>query len=927
MPEAPSSNHGALSLALAQGLERLLPDWLQARVFAPAVADIVADFDAHTAQTVGIRFPATARLTLAVGLTFLQSLAVGLLEWARAFLGRPSLADRTARYGGGLEPGHRKGHQGNRKMSLYLQDLRYAARAISARPGFSALVVLLLALGIGANSAMFSVVNGVLLEPLVLDNAGRVVLINERSDEESANISAASFRDWQEQVSEVEQIAAFIATTFNLTGRGDPERVRAMWVSPTFFDVLGGAPQLGVSFASGEGGEAPRQVMLSDGYWRESFGADPGIVGESSLLNGDPFHVVGVMNPQFEFVRPAQLWAVAPLVIPPPPMDLGQDYREVRGLHYLDAVGRLGSTTTVERAQEEMNAIHAALEEQYPDDEAGREIVVLPLQESIVGGVRPALLALLGAVGFVLLIACANIANLLLAQATGRQREIAVRSALGASRGRLVRQLVAESLLLAIAGGGLGLLLAAASHTALVALLPSTLPRLSQVGLDLRVVGFTLLATMTTGLLFGLAPALRSSRDPVASLKGTRGGDRSGRTRDALVVVELALALVLVVGAGLMTRSFVALMSNEAGFEPAGVLAVTLALPETKYPDDASKVAFYDAVLEGAAAIPGVTSVGAVLGVPFSGTTARFSFYKEGEPLPAPNEENRMIFQAASADYFRTMGIPLHTGRTIATTDTHDSAQVGVVNETFAERYFDGDPLGRRISFDAPDETEEEDWITIVGVVGDVRHYGYEREPFPEIYMSYHQATFAFTAFVVRGERSATAADGLDGLASAMRQAVFAVDPEQTVYSADPLAEIMSASVEQPRSNVRLLALFSGMAMVIAAIGVFGVMNFTVTRQARDLGIRMALGARGVDVLAMVMRRGMVLVGLGLLLGGGAALGLMRVLSSLLYGVSAADPLVYLGGASLLVVVAMSACLVPACCAARTDPVTTMRAD
>ena len=733
MPEAPSSNHGALSLALAQGLERLLPDWLQARVFAPAVADIVADFDAHTAQTVGIRFPATARLTLAVGLTFLQSLAVGLLEWARAFLGRPSLADRTARYGGGLEPGHRKGHQGDRKMSLYLQDLRYAARAISARPGFSALVVLLLALGIGANSAMFSVVNGVLLEPLALDNAGRVVLINERSDEESANISAASFRDWQEQVSEVEQIAAFIATTFNLTGRGDPERVRAMWVSPTFFDVLGGAPQLGVSFASGEGGEAPRQVMLSDGYWRESFGADPGIVGESILLNGDPFHVVGVMNPQFEFVRPAQLWAVAPLVIPPPPMDLGQDYREVRGLHYLDAVGRLGSTTTVERAQEEMNAIHAALEEQYPDDEAGREIVVLPLQESIVGG-------------------------------------------------------------------GLGLLLAAASHTALVALLPSTLPRLSQVGLDLRVIGFTLLATMTTGLLFGLAPALRSSRDPVASLKGTRGGDRSGRTRDALVVVELALALVLVVGAGLMTRSFVALMSNEAGFEPAGVLAVTLALPETKYPDDASKVAFYDAVLEGAAAIPGVTSVGAVLGVPFSGTTARFSFYKEGEPLPAPNEENRMIFQAASADYFRTMGIPLHTGRTIATTDTHDSAQVGVVNETFAERYFDGDPLGRRISFDAPDETEEEDWITIVGVVGDVRHYGYEREPFPEIYMSYHQATFAFTAFVVRGERSAIAADGLDGLASAMRQAVFAVDPEQPVYSADPLAEIMSASVEQPRS-------------------------------------------------------------------------------------------------------------------------------
>ena len=809
-------------------------------------------------------------------------------------------------------------------METLWQDLKYGVRMLAKSPGFTAVAVIALALGIGANTAIFSVVNAVLIRSLPFRNPDQLVMVweNNRPRNRAQNvISAANYLDWRDQNTVFEQMCAVFDSRTNLTGVDDPEEIPTQVVEPQFFDLLGVNASIGRTFVAEEGVRGQdRVVVLSQGLWKRRFGGDAALIGKTIKLNGRDFTVVGIAPPDFQFLlkgssltgKKAELWI---------PLAFSQNSR-IRQGRFMSAVARIKPGVTLAQAQSEMDGIAANLEKQYVDFNTGWGVSLVPLRTQLVGAIRPALLVLLGAVAFVLLIACANVANLLLARAATRQREIAIRTALGAGRWRIVRQLLTEATVLATLGGGFGLLLAMWGVDLLLALTPKDLLGLQKVGVDYNVLGFTLAASVLTGVLFGLAPALEASRPNLnESLKeGGRGavtGGRSHRLRDLFVVAEIALALVLLIGSGLMIRSFSRLNSVDPGFNAKDLLTVQLLLPISKYGEDPQCKAFFKQLTERVEALPGVRSVGTVSYLPIAGAGASTRFDIEGRPPLPPGEELVGDVRVVDGGYFHTMGIPLLRGRTFTERELTDESHVVIINETMERDQFPGeDPIGKRVTIQMKDENVPSE---IIGVVRDARYVGLDTAVRPMAYWPYPELVYSGMTLVVRTEGEPLA------LAEGVRREVLAIDKDQPIAAVRTMESWVSDSVSKTRFSTMLLGIFAGVALVLAAVGIFGVMSYAVSERTHEIGVRMALGAQTSDVLALVVKQGMVLALLGVGIGVGAALALTRVMTSLLFGVSATDPLTFAAISVLLALVALAACLIPARRAAKVDPMIALR--
>ncbi|HEX8179602.1 MAG TPA: ABC transporter permease [Pyrinomonadaceae bacterium] len=804
-------------------------------------------------------------------------------------------------------------------MGNFWQDVRYGARMLWRSPGFTVVAVLALALGVGATTAIFSVMNAVLWRPLPFREPDRLVMIwmdNRRFGMHEDIHSYPNYEDYRNQNTTFAQLAAYTTQGFNLTGVGEPERVIGAATTATFFEVMGTPPALGNPFT--QEAEQPGRdtvVLISHGLWQRRFGGDPQVIGQNISLNGATRTVVGVMPPDFAFPgKEIDLWV--PLAAPP-------DAKQARSAFWLSIIGRLKPGVTFEQARTELGGIWARLEQQYPDL-GGYGVNPVPLHTQIVGNVRPALFVLLGAVGFVLLIACANVANLLLARATARGREIAIRAALGAGRGRIVRQLLTESVLLALAGGVAGALLAMWGLGALKALAPADTPRLEQIGVDARVFAFALGLSCVTALVFGLAPALQASKpDLNETLKeGGRSdttGGRGRRLRDLLVVSEIALTLVLLVGAGLLLKSFVRLQEFKLGYRPEGLLTASVSLPRAKYSERAKRVAFYEQLMERLRNSPGVEGVAAVGTILLSNTPNSTIITIEGRPNPRAAERTEVPFDATTPDFFKVMGTPLLRGRFFDARDRDGATPVAIVNETFARKFFPNeDPLGHRYLYGDPGG-EDSQWLTIVGVVADMKRTDFNAEVRPETFFPHAQGGAGSMMLVVR-----TAGDPA-ALANLVRTQVRALDPDQPVYAVRTMDEQLSERRAQRRFNMLLLGLFAGLALALAAVGLYGVMAYTVTQRTHELAVRMALGARAADVFRLVVGRGMLLAAVGIAVGFAASLALTRLMTGLLFSVSATDPATYAAVSFLLASVALAGCLVPARRATKVDPMVALR--
>jgi putative ABC transport system permease protein len=810
-------------------------------------------------------------------------------------------------------------------MGNLLQDVRYGLRMLMKQPSFTLIAILALALGIGANTAIFSVVNAVLLRPLPYKESERVMQVwsvNVKRGWTSVPSSYLNFSDWREQNGVFDSMAAYAEASAAFTYGDVPEQLEGVGATRDLFRVLAAEPILGRTFqAEDERPGGSHVVVLSYDLWRRRFNSDPKIIGQQVKFDGEATTVIGVMPQDFRFplnVETSDFWI---------PLDPSQDFNKERGANYLNVVGRLKPGVTTEQAQAEMATIAQRLEQQYPDKNAGKSVHLVALYEQMVKSIRPALLILLGAVGFVLLIACANVANLLLARASSRQKELAIRTALGASRIRIIRQLLTESLLLAFAGGAIGLLLALWGVDLLGAVIPSDIPRIKEIGLDVRVLGFTTAIALLTGVVFGLLPAWQASRpDLTESLKeGSRGsteGVRRNRTRSLLVISEVALSLVLLIGAGLLIKSFVYLLNVKPGFDPDHVLTASLALPPAKYPGSPEQAAFFRQVIERVKALPGVESASVVMPLPLTGNMMQNVLTVDGRPPLAPGERLITNSHLIGADYLKTMGIPLIRGRAFTEQDNSNAPRVFLVNETLARRYFPGeDPVGRRISVSLRASGEEKDKMgEIVGVVGDVKHHALDKESGPECYVPYLQIPDTYMTVVLRTSSPDPAA-----MAPVLRNAIQQVDPEEPVADVTTMNQVLAKSVATRRFNMLLLGIFASVALVLAGVGIFGVMNYSVAQRTHEIGIRMALGARQTDVLKMVIGQGMIFTFIGLGLGLIAAFALTRVMSSLLYNVGATDPLTFVGVPLILMVVAFIACYIPARRATRVDPMIALR--
>jgi putative ABC transport system permease protein len=809
-------------------------------------------------------------------------------------------------------------------MQTLGQDLRYGARMLMKNPGFSLIAALTLTLGIGANTAIFSVINGVLLKPLPYAEPERLVAVWEvRHDGRRGAVSYPNFADWRAQNQVFERIAIYRDSAMALTGGGEPTNLRAVITTPDLFPLLNARPQLGRGFLPEEEKPGSRVVVLGHGAWRKYFSADPNLVGKQIKLNGRDFSVVGVMPAGFNFPVEAEqtdLWVSAAISSErDDPKD--ESLNEQRGAHVYDSIARLKPGVTLAAAQTDLETVMGRLRAQYPDDVSGDHTAMRPYLTELVGDVQRAMLVLFAAVGVVLLIACANVASLLLARAIGRQREIAVRAALGASWGRIVRQLLTESLLLAAVGGTAGLLLATWGVDLLKALSPADLPRMQDVRLDGRVLMFTLLVSLLTGLLFGLIPALRAARvDLNEALKeGGRGGEglRRNRLRSALVVAEVASAMTLLVGAGLLINSFVRLQRVNLGFDPHQVLTLRVELPEARYREGRQIINFNQEFIRRVERLPGVRSAAMVFKPPLSGDPSNY-FEVEGQPLDRSRRLSAGL-RVSTPGYFHTLGVPFIDGRDFTDRDEMKSTPVVIINETLAARYFPNqNPIGKHIR---PAISVEGDppWREIVGVVGAVRHGGPGKEPRPEFFLPHTQMPFITLTTVVR-----VAGDPL-AIVGAVRNEVSAMDRELPIDSVKTLDQRLTESVAQPLFNTLLLALFAGVAMTLTAVGLYGVMAFSVTARTREIGVRVALGARGPDVLRLVISQGMKLTLIGVAIGMVAALALTRLMKGLLFGVTPTDPATFALIALLLVGVAMLACYLPARRATKVDPMIALR--
>jgi putative ABC transport system permease protein len=807
------------------------------------------------------------------------------------------------------------GHQ----LETLWQDLRYALRMLRRNPGFATVGALTLALGIGANTAIFSVVNAVLLRSLPYRDPDRLVLLSQyRAVAEMDGANGETFMEWRDLAKAFEQIAAYTSNTAVLTGSGEPERLAVGKVSPDLFATLGVAPTLGRAFTPAEyteGGEPV--VILSDGLWRRRFGGDPQVIGRALMLEGQSRTVVGIMAPGFRFPEESDLWL--PLTI---------NSSNQRRIH-LSVLARLGASVTPEAAMADLSVILDQKRQAFPVTFADMRVRVITLGERLVGNIRLALLVLFGAVAFVLLIACANVTNLLLARSAARQKEMAIRSAIGAGRLRLVRQLLTESLLLSLMGGAAGLLAAKWGVKLLVALSPAGIARIQESEVDGRALGFTCVVVVLTGLIAGALPAMQASKTDVSGTLKELSGARSGqggarRALSALMIAELALALVLLTGAGLMIRSFLRLLAVPRGFNPDGVLTLTLSPSAAKYPWQSPQLsAYFQESLDRVRALPGIQSAALASALPLAGPTRRLIGIEiEGRPpYEEPGKEPGVDANFVSPEYFQTMGIQIRAGRPFTSQDGAEAPRVVIINETLARRFFPNEnPIGHRLLFMG------NELATIVGVVGDAYNRGLDSEVYPEIYgQGMQNPKFMGNLLVARVSSGQNNPGGLSSLADAIRRQAQAIEPNEPVNQVVTMDERLSNSVAARRFQMQLLGAFAGLALVIAMVGIYGVISYAVSQRTHEIGIRMALGAQVGDVLRMVIWWGMRLTLVGVMLGVAAALALTRVMKNLLFEVSATDPATFALIALLLVGVAMIASYVPARRATKVDPLQALR--
>ena len=810
-------------------------------------------------------------------------------------------------------------------MDTWLQDLRYALRILRRSPGFTAIAVLALALGIGATTAIFSVVDAVALKPLPYKDPNQLVQLWMRFTgigipNDQNWVSAPEFMDLQQNNS-FSQVAAIQGASANVTIGGMPERIDGAVVSVSFFPLLGVQAELGRVFLPEEGRPGREHVvLLSDGLWRRRFGADRGVLGRKLVLNGESFQVVGVLPPGFDMPHDAELWA--PLVFSA--SDLAPDNR---GSHGLQAIARIKPGLSFTQAREDMAAVSRRIIEQnpkYPYKDYNFAVLMVPLLEQEIGDIKVALWVLMGAVSLVLLIACGNVANLLLARASARQREIAVRQALGVGRWRLTRQLLTESVVLALAGGAAGLVLAYGGLRLLVAASATSFPRVAETRMDPDVLLFALLISLGTGILFGLAPAFQSVRQTMHDVlkEGGRGGagGRSRGLRSALVVGELALSLALLAGSGLLIRSFLRLQEVDAGFRSGGVLTMRVSLPAEKYSKAELTQTFYRELLDRVRRLPGVDAAGAVTGLPLSGTGWSGTTTIDTQAVPEKETTPEADQRPVTPGYFEAMGISLVRGRYFDERDNETGAPVAIVDETLAHTYWPHqDAIGQRIKQGGRGSTGP--WRMIVGVVRHVRYRTLESPSRVEFYWPYAQTPFPLGSMSLAIH---TAGDP-HMLANAVAKQVAALDPDQPVYRVRTMPELVAESVARRRFSMWLLAIFAGVALLLAAVGIYGVMSYTVAQRTHEMGIRMALGARGGNILWLVLGQSLWLTGAGLLTGLAGSLLLTRLLSTMLFDVKASDPFTYLAVAAFLAVVALAASLLPAWRATTIDPVTALR--
>jgi putative ABC transport system permease protein len=808
-------------------------------------------------------------------------------------------------------------------METLIKDIKYGVRGLLKKPGFTVIALITLALGIGANTAIFSVVNAVLLRPLQFKDPEQLVVVWE--DATFAGFprntpAPANYVDWKNQSQSFADMAASAETSFNITGDGEPERVSAFAVTANFFPLFGVQPLIGRNFLPEEDRPGANKVtLLSHSLWQSRYGGDKQILNRDILLNGEKHTVIGVMPPGFQFIESeVRVWV--PIAFEPE--DLAN-----RGGHYLNVVARLKPGVSLDQAQADMNAVMARLAKDYPEEtmEGKLGAVVMPMREQLVGEARGSLIVLLIAVAFVLLIACANVAGLLLARAVGRRREIALRVALGASRGRVVRQLLTESLLLSIVAGVLGSLMAFWSFTFLQGLVPEEMALSTNLQLDTRILGFTLLISIVTGIIFGLVPALQSANIDLndALKQSSTRMTSTGRLRSTMIVFEVALSLVLLVGAGLLIQTLFQLFRQYAVLEPEKVLTMRTILPREKYKEPQQRSNFYKQVLQRVENLPGVESAGYSTSVPLSWKGGTSGFYPEGLTAPIAGMAYDANHRQVSANYLKTMNVPLREGRYFDERDNAQSMPVVIINETMARQYWPGEnALGRRLKIGDPNEPGKQ-WKQIVGIVADIRQMGIDEPVKAEMYLPYEQI-IDWPGYVPRDLAIRTSGDTTN-LVSSVRQAIREVDPDQPVSNVATMAELLGEEAAQRRMGMIMLVAFAALALLLASLGIYGVLAYFVTQHTNEIGVRLALGATPRNILFLVLKKGMGLTLVGVVIGLAASFALTRLMSSLLFGVKAADPLTFIAVPLVLGTVALLACAIPARRATKVDPMVALR--
>jgi putative ABC transport system permease protein len=807
-------------------------------------------------------------------------------------------------------------------MRSLIKDIQYGLRGLLKHPGFTAIAIITLALGIGANTAIFSVVNAVLLRPLPYPQPDQLVRLGESTLLKGTfeSVTAGNFLDWRAQAQTFAGMSAIRYEGFNLTGADRPERITGVIANSNFFSVMQVQPFLGRAFIPDDekSGDA-RVAVIGYGLWLRRFAADPSVTTRRLTINGKEVAIVGVMPPGFDFPGEAQIWVPAHGAVPEhilrPTVDMSQD----RGSGYLETIARLKPGVTMDQAQAELNTIAERLAKQYPDSNQGRGVKLISLREEVVGDVRGTLLILFGAVGFVLLIAGSNVANLLLARGATRQKEIAIRRALGASRARLVRQLLTESVLLTFMGGALGMLVAQWSMRPLLSLAPAGVHGLTDTRIDSRVLLFTLGLSLIAGLLFGLLPALQVSKTSLndslkESARGSGSSPGRNRARTLLIVSEVSLSLVLLVGAGLVIKSFIRVQQVDPGFQTASIQTVRLTLPATKYPEKTQQAEFFHQVIEDLEANPGVELASAISRLPLTPGNSNRSIQIEGQPPAAPGEAIVADYRAISPNYFRTMGIPVLRGRDFTDRDDANAPGTVIINDQLARKVFpNSDPLGKRLKVEG-----DENWLEVVGVTGNVKHFGLDSETHAEMYVSYRKYPWPFMSVVTR------ARGGVD-LSNAIRTSIWRIDRDEPIPEVLTMELMVSRSLASRRLNMMLLGIFGALALVLAAIGIYGVISHSVSQRTHEIGLRMALGARTSDVIKLVLKHGMTPALAGVAAGLVGAFALTRLMRSLLFGVTPTDFLTFASVAVALLIVALLACYIPARRATKVDPLVALR--